>query len=747
MRRNLSIFLLTSGFWLLASSLSAQQPITPTSVETQEIRVLTPALAPVPNVSTSIVGNGGPATYFYWIVARYPQGNATPSTPALISTGPRMLSGSNYIRVSWTAVTGATSYDVLRTTANQLPSGTAAIAVATAVAGTSQNDTGGALAAYTLTTLAPRQISLQLQPPLANFLGSVQPPVSAPNNARMYYDASLQQMMLSRNGGAYAAFGGGAGAGIADINGLSSTSQFFNIGTTCATGFNIQDSIDTHSLNISDADATHCGLLTTGAQVLAGSKTFTGDTLMNGDLYVTGYFSTDHNIEITGEDCVASESNVGLFGFNTATGQPCFSFDGSAPVDLGTGAVSTVTATLPIVSSGGANPDLSCPTCGGGTAQTIGSGRLTGGVPVWTGLLTFNITASTYLIAGNSYASVETPLVLDPADGSDPRIDVFYLDDAGLAGIIKGTAHTPASKPSIDPATQLEIGFAYVDTGATVPSNFTDIDLYLEDAEWTCTASAHFDCASLVDPYAGTKSIEATAAVAGNSATLVKPAAATENLSAHNSISFEVKNTGANWPNAKSLQFYWTNGVTPVGSSVTFKNATFGFDQTNHTAYQQIAIPISAFNTGQNLVTTLRVRVAGGGAAIADVHLDNIRLQATGSILGNTQPYDVATYFPGVPTASQVLQRIQFVRAIVFPPVISSIAGSAGTGATATPVISLQKNGTEFGTCTFAGTACTYASIAGATFVGGDVLTIVNPNPADATLADISITLAGTRQQ
>jgi hypothetical protein len=65
-------------------------------------------------------------------------------------------------------------------------------------------------------------------------------------------------------------------------------------------------------------------------------------------------------------------------------------------------------------------------------------------------------------------------------------------------------------------------------------------------------------------------------------------------------------------------------------------------------------------------------------------------------------------------------------------------------------VIDVKKNGTNIGTVTFAaaattGTFATTASGTPETFAAGDELRLVGPATADATLADIHITFAGTR--
>ena len=71
----------------------------------------------------------------------------------------------------------------------------------------------------------------------------------------------------------------------------------------------------------------------------------------------------------------------------------------------------------------------------------------------------------------------------------------------------------------------------------------------------------------------------------------------------------------------------------------------------------------------------------------------------------------------------------------------------AGEAATATTAFTLKKNGVDFGTMQFAASAnlATFTGTSDTDFAPGDVLTVIAPNPADSTLADIGFSLAGLR--
>lgn len=381
-------------------------------------------------------------------------------------------------------------------------------------------------------------------------------------------------------------------------SGTGGTVTSFITGTS-GTDFNINLVGTTATFNIPDATATARGLVTTGAQVFAGNKTFTGDLIAN-SITLT---SPDTSWNFGEMDCstVTPQTATDTLCADSNAHQFLVSNNGGALVPLVNNTTTVVT-------------------------NTVGSGLLIGGKVIWDGNLDFTIQAATYLIGGNSYSSAETNITLTAADVSNPRIDALVLTTSGTAIKVDGTAASSPALPSVDPQTELLLKFILVNTSATTPTGFVNTYLYLENTEWTCTASANFNCASTTNPFAGTKDIEATNVVATNNITLVKPTSGTENLSNYENYVFHIRNKGV-WPNPKSVILYWLNGSLQVGNSVTLKDGQFSFTTSNTTGYQTIAIPTSLFNTGTTLVTTLEAQVTGGGGAIPGFYLDNIGLQ------------------------------------------------------------------------------------------------------------------------
>lgn len=264
------------------------------------------------------------------------------------------------------------------------------------------------------------------------------------------------------------------------------------------------------------------------------------------------------------------------------------------------------------------------------------TGVITGCGVVWTTLLNFTVSAGTYSINGTTYTLAQTNLTLSAADPTNPRFDVIAANTSSAAVVIIGTAAANPSVPTVDPATQLMLTIVYVPAGATSPGNITSTTLYAENAgsptEWdsSTNSAGTINLASTNNPHLGTKCIEGTSVVAGNSITLQK-GSGTIDLSTQNSLVFYIRSK-ATWPSQKSITISFLNAGTQQGNAITFQNGSFGFTSSNTTSYQQIVIPLSAFNIGNSPVNQLKLLVAGSGPSIG-FYLDDITLQA-GVVVG-----------------------------------------------------------------------------------------------------------------
>lgn len=103
------------GLWL-AAAVALAQP--------SNVTIAQQAPPAVAGASAVQFGQRGGGTLYYWVIARYPGGYVVPTTASGIvtnSVGAANLSPSNYVRVSWAPVAGATSYDVVRSGSPAFP--------------------------------------------------------------------------------------------------------------------------------------------------------------------------------------------------------------------------------------------------------------------------------------------------------------------------------------------------------------------------------------------------------------------------------------------------------------------------------------------------------------------------------------------------------------------------------------------------------------------------------------------------
>lgn len=138
--------------------------------------------------------------------------------------------------------------------------------------------------------------------------------------------------------------------------------------------------------------------------------------------------------------------------------------------------------------------------------------------------------------------------------------------------------------------------------------------------------------------------------------------------------------------------------------------------------------------TGTATNVTGTVAIANGGTGSTT---------AAAAVVALGIPYDLAGSIIGKPAASAVVLRFVAVRAFSIPAGLTGTRASSATAATASTVLALQKNSTQFGTMTWAaaGSTATMAAASATSFAVGDVLTIVAPGTQDATFADAQYTI------
>lgn len=212
-------------------------------------------------------------------------------------------------------------------------------------------------------------------------------------------------------------------------------------------------------------------------------------------------------------------------------------------------------------------------------------------------------------------------------------------------------------------------------------------------------------------------------------------AAITETLSV-SVASGNVALTQQQW--TRNVRFLLT-GATVAGRTVTlFQSKRFAIMTADGANTENVQLVRGA--TTYDLAPGVAVLVITDGTADG---MDVFEVNSGGS---EPVPYDVGTSISGKPEDNELVVRYVFVRTVTLPSGLAGSHASAGVGSTGNASFGLSKNGAAVGSINFnTGTTGTFTFASAQTFAPGDVLTIRAPTPQDATLADVSITLAGTR--
>ena len=283
-----------------------------------------------------------------------------------------------------------------------------------------------------------------------------------------------------------------------------------------------------------------------------------------------------------------------------------------------------------LVLGGGGSGTTPGPTTPPGAVQ-VGQGTypFTGGEIAYTGNLTFRVSKGSCFINYESVDFEQTDITLEAADGSNDRFDAIVVGDDGVVTFITGTPAATPALPDVDPLTTCVLTYVSVPATATTLA-IVRTNIYLENTEWTSSTSAsHVNAASTNNPFAGTKDVEFTAAVANDFVLFTNSSSTT--LDDQKQLVLLIRSKAA-WPNPKSIQATWYSGTTKVGQSVAISDQRFGFDSSSTAAYQQIVIPMVNFGIpGGSLINKLEIKVVGGGGAIG-FYLDNIWLEGSAAV-------------------------------------------------------------------------------------------------------------------
>lgn len=175
-------------------------------------------------------------------------------------------------------------------------------------------------------------------------------------------------------------------------------------------------------------------------------------------------------------------------------------------------------------------------------------------------------------------------------------------------------------------------------------------------------------------------------------------------------------------------------------SVINTNNVKRIFNVVNDDATYSITVKAS---TGAGTTVVL----APGESAIIEQNYQDMTLLASGVTAVVVKPYDIAVFIPGLTTNAQLVARIVVLRAFEFADDFAGSDAVVGTNPTATATFTIKKNGSSVGTLDISTAGAPTFTTTGTTvsFVAGDTLEIESQATADATMADISISLFGER--
>ena len=249
---------------------------------------------------------------------------------------------------------------------------------------------------------------------------------------------------------------GGGGSGITSLGGLTGATQTFSVAST-GSDFTISSTGTAHTFSIPDASATDRGLITTGAQTIAGAKTFSSPPVSTvaigtAPFTVTSTTRVANLNAATAGNAETVTTNANLTGHITSTGNATVlgSFTSlqlltALTDETGTGA--SVFATSPTL----VTPILGTPASGIMTNVTGTAAGLTAGNVTTNANLTGVVTST-----GNATAIADAALSIGKTSGLQSALDL----KAPLASpTFTGTVTVPTPSNATDAATK-----AYVDT-------------------------------------------------------------------------------------------------------------------------------------------------------------------------------------------------------------------------------------------------------------------------------------------
>lgn len=207
----------------------------------------------------------------------------------------------------------------------------------------------------------------------------------------------VSQIALASGGGS---FGGGGGSGVTSINSDATAAQTLAVGTTGTDFALVNNGTGTHTFNLPSASATARGVMSTGAQTIAGAKTFSTAPILS-SLTASQAVFTDGSKNLT-SNAITGTGNVVMSASPTLTG----TITGAAETLSGNLTLSNTTASQALFTDG-SKVVVSNALTGTGNVVMSASPTLTG-----------TITAAAATLSGNLLLSNTTASQALFTDGS-----------------------------------------------------------------------------------------------------------------------------------------------------------------------------------------------------------------------------------------------------------------------------------------------------------------------------------------
>lgn len=171
-------------------------------------------------------------------------------------------------------------------------------------------------------------------------------------------------------------------------------------------------------------------------------------------------------------------------------------------------------------------------------------------------------------------------------------------------------------------------------------------------------------------------------------------------------------------------------GVGLVGGGVLgdLEDITFNLEDTAVTPGTYGAAPSAGSFKLPHFTVDQQGRLTDAGESTIDVFLD------------------IVLFVQSTMSNGELVLRIEATRDFTLPASLTGSQASAGVASSGNVSFDIKKNGSSIGSVNFNTSASgTFTFTTATSFTAGDLLEIVAPATADGTLADVSISLKGTR--